>query len=59
MKDLIVLLASLLLVVASIYGWIANIVKLVDVGDGQITGMVLARVAGIVVPPVGAVLGYF
>lgn len=41
-------------------GWIANIVKFVDmIGDNEITTMFIARVIGIPVGLLGAVLGYF
>lgn len=39
-------------------GWIANIVKLTGMDFGAITGMLIARAAGIFVAPLGAVLGY-
>lgn len=38
-------------------GWIANIVKLVN-SDIVLTGMIVARIAGIFVPPLGAVMGF-
>lgn len=39
-------------------GWIANIVKLVGSNFDPITGMLVARVIGIFVCPLGAVLGF-
>ena len=46
--------------VAAIGGWIANIVKFVGmIGDNEVTTMFIARVIGILVGPLGAVLGYF
>lgn len=39
-------------------GWVANIVKLVGMDMGSLSGMVIVRVAGIFVPPLGAVMGY-
>lgn len=39
-------------------GWIANIVKLIGMDFGSITGMLIARAAGIFVAPLGAVLGF-
>lgn len=45
--------------VAMVGGWIANIVKLVGMLDGGVTAMFIARIAGIVVPPLGGVLGFF
>ena len=44
----------------AIGGWIANIVKFVGmIGANEITTMFLARLVGIPVGPLGAVLGYF
>ena len=46
--------------VCVIGGWIANIVKFVGmIGDNEVTTMFIARVVGIPVGPLGAVLGYF
>lgn len=43
-----------------IVGWIANIVKFVGmIGSNEVTTMFLARLIGIPVGPLGAVLGYF
>lgn len=39
-------------------GWIANIVKLVGSDFDPITGLLIARVVGIFLAPLGAVLGY-
>lgn len=49
------LLAIVLL--APLVGWIANIVKLVGSNFDPITGLVVARIIGIFVAPLGAVLG--
>ena len=43
--------------ILGIGGWIANIVKLVG-ADFVFSGMIVARVAGIFVPPLGAVMGF-
>lgn len=48
---------ALLLFVAAVYGWVCNIISIIH-ADG-VTGMVIARVAGVFVAPLGAVLGYF
>lgn len=40
-------------------GWIANIYKLIHTDSGVTTGMVIARCAGVIVAPLGAVLGFF
>ena len=45
-------------VLLGVGGWIANIVKLVGMNFDSVTGMLIARAAGIVVAPLGAVLGF-
>lgn len=55
MKALIIYLVILLAVG---YGWIMNIVSMIHM-DVVTTGMGVARIAGIFVPPLGAILGYF
>lgn len=47
------------LVIAIIYGWVANIVTIAQSDLSTITGMLILRVAGIFVAPLGVVLGYF
>jgi hypothetical protein len=51
-------LLYLALIVAFIYGWIANIVMIAQSDLSTITGMLILRVAGIFVAPLGAILGY-
>lgn len=51
--------AALLLILAAIGGWIANIVKLVGMIGGDVTAMFIARCVGIFAAPLGAVLGFF
>jgi hypothetical protein len=46
------------LIVAGIGGWIANVVKLVGMDFSAITGMLVVRAIGIVIPPLGAVMGF-
>jgi hypothetical protein len=48
----------LVLILGGVGGWIANIVKLVGMDFGAITGMLIVRAIGIVVPPLGAVMGF-
>lgn len=46
--------------VAGAIGWIMNVVALVKMlGDPTVTPMFLARIAGVVIVPLGAVLGWF
>ena len=50
--------AAIILVVA--WGWILNILALVDLGmDNLVTIEGILRVGGVFVAPVGAVLGFF
>jgi hypothetical protein len=44
--------------VAALGGWIANVVKLVGSDFTQFSGMEIARIIGVIVAPLGAVLGY-
>ena len=46
---------ALLLLAAGGWGW--NIAKIFQADT--ISGMVVARVVGVVIPPVGAIMGYF
>lgn len=40
-------------------GWVANVVKLIDMLGGDITAMFVARCVGVFAAPLGAVLGFF
>ena len=42
----------------AIGGWVANIVKLAGSTFDVITGMLVLRVIGIFIPPLGAVMGF-
>lgn len=46
-------------IIAGIIGWIINIVTIVTHISDPITGMFVFRCIGVVVGPLGAVLGYF
>jgi prepilin-type N-terminal cleavage/methylation domain-containing protein len=52
-------LMIVLIVALGAGGWIANVVKLIAHLDDAITGMFVARIVGILVPPFGAIIGYF
>lgn len=49
----------ILLVIVGLYGWVVNIVDLVAHAASAPLGMVLARIAGIFIPVLGAALGLF
>jgi hypothetical protein len=40
-------------------GWVWNIVKIVGSDFGQITGLLIIRIIGVFLPPLGAIVGYF
>jgi hypothetical protein len=48
----------IVLVVGGVIGWVANIVTIAQ-SDFVLTGMLVVRVVGIFIAPLGAVLGYF
>lgn len=54
-----VLVIYLVIIVAFLGGWIANIVKLIGSDFDPITGMVIARIIGVFLAPLGSVLGFF
>ena len=55
LPEIMVILVALF----GIGGWIANIVKIVGMSFDPLSGIAVARIAGIFVAPLGAVLGYF
>jgi hypothetical protein len=59
MKDTIVGLVVLAVVVASIYGWIANFIAILAMNADTPLGWIIGRIIGVFVPFIGAVLGYF
>jgi hypothetical protein len=52
------LLMYLAFVVVIIGGWILNLVEIVNYDFAAITGMIILRIAGIFIAPLGAVLGW-
>lgn len=58
MKHAIVPICLALFVVAGIWGWVWNIVKIVGAGFDVINGMMIARIIGVFIPPLGSVLGF-
>jgi hypothetical protein len=46
------------LLLTSVIGWVANIVALISIINGPVTGMVVLQAIGIVVAPLGIVLGW-
>lgn len=56
--ELLLVLFFGFLALAGGVGWVWNIVKLVDMTLDPITGLLIVRVIGIFIPPLGAVVGY-
>lgn len=56
MSDTFTSLFAFLLLFGGIVGWIANIVAIAQ--SDYINGMVLVRIAGIFLAPLGAILGW-
>ena len=52
-------LVGILLFLAAAGGWIANLVKIIGMINGDVTAMLIVRIVGVFAAPVGAVLGYF
>lgn len=50
--------AVLITVLTAGIGWVMNIVKLVGMLGGDITAMFIARIVGVAIAPLGAVLGF-
>jgi len=42
-----------------VWGWIWNIVKIIDSDFAVMTGMLAIRCIGVFIPPLGAVIGFF
>lgn len=55
--DLFILLGYFAFVVAMLVGWVNNIIAIIG-SDGTITGMLIGRVIGVFVPPIGSILGW-
>ena len=48
-----------IIILVSICGYIANIVKLVLAAGGEVTTMFVLRIVGIFAAPLGVILGFF
>ena len=57
-SSLIALILYVAIIVAIVYGWIMNIVALAHMNLTDVTGMLILRVVGIFMAPLGTVLGY-
>ena len=54
----IIALLIVAIVIVGAWGWGWNIVKAYDMLNSPITGMFIARVVGVFVAPLGAILGF-
>ena len=54
----VIALVFILLWVAAIIGWVFNILEIVNTVNLPINGMFILRCVGIVIAPLGAILGY-
>ena len=54
-------LLFVVLMVAAVGGWVANIYKIITAGlsVAEWGGLEVARIVGIFVPPLGSILGFF
>lgn len=55
----LMILVWIVIVGAGVIGWVMNIVAIVHTCCTPLTGMLVVRIVGIFVAPLGAVLGYF
>ena len=44
---------------AALYGYIANVISWLGMLDGPLSAMFIARIVGLLLAPLGAILGYF
>jgi hypothetical protein len=51
--------AMMCLVILAAVGWVKNIVAIIPLLSGDITAMLVARIVGVPVAPLGAILGWF
>jgi TRAP-type uncharacterized transport system fused permease subunit len=56
--DIIAILLYLAIIIGCFYGWISNIMIIAGSNFSDITGLLVLRVVGIFVAPLGVVLGY-
>ncbi len=46
------------IIIAGVYGWVMNLVMIMHSDFSHITGLLVIRIIGIFMAPIGAVLGY-
>lgn len=55
---LVGILLFLAIIIGAVYGWVMNIVTIAHSNFSDLTGLLILRVVGIFVAPLGVVLGY-
>lgn len=55
----VLMLVYFLVGIAAVIGWVLNIIDIANADFSHVTGMLIIRIIGIFVAPIGAVLGYF
>lgn len=45
--------------IAGIIGWVLNLVKIFDADFAHVTGVLVLRIIGVFIAPIGSVLGLF
>ncbi len=40
-------------------GWVFNIIDIIEANFDPLTGLLVVKVIGIFIPPLGAIMGYF
>ncbi len=55
---IVIVLLTISVVIASVTGWVFNIIEIFNIANAPITGMLVLRIVGIFVAPLGAILGY-
>jgi hypothetical protein len=56
--SLVTYILSFGIVFTGIYGWIANVITIAGSNFNDLTGLLVLRVIGIFVAPMGAILGF-
>jgi len=58
-RDILAVLFGFAILVFAVYGYILNIVHIVNDSIWPMSGMMLVRIIGVFLMPLGAVVGYF
>ena len=59
MNNIIAGIIGLIIVAASVYGWVANFLAILVMNADTQIGWIIGRIIGVFVPFIGAILGYF